>query len=218
MIISLKKCVTLPIEIMKSRRLLISLVAIALTASGLWARDDEVVVTRQFTLGQRNSLPENTIVVETKRLSINKKADARLVDAIVQVMDTIAQEDYQNRTFVLLLEPREGGEIAIAAHSDDIVTHGKQDPTVYYGTMEHNRYHFVMLKSIGNEPLLEQIFKRQSKVKFVQEFEFVDYKTTIYPTNVIARWSPDKGLCWQTVTINEDPSADRPATLQTNHQ
>jgi hypothetical protein len=203
---------------MKSRRLLISLVAIALTASGLWARDDEVVVTRQFTLGQRNSLPENTIVVETKRLSINKKADARLVDAIVQVMDTIAQEDYQNRTFVLLLEPREGGEIAIAAHSDDIVTHGKQDPTVYYGTMEHNRYHFVMLKSIGNEPLLEQIFKRQSKVKFVQEFEFVDYKTTIYPTNVIARWSPDKGLCWQTVTINEDPSADRPATLQTNHQ
>jgi hypothetical protein len=193
-------------------------VAIALTASGLWARDDEVVVTRQFTLGQRNSLPENTIVVETKRLSINKKADARLVDAIVQVMDTIAQEDYQNRTFVLLLEPREGGEITIAAHSDDIVTHGKQDPTVYYGTMEHNRYHFVMLKSIGNEPLLEQIFKRQSKVKFVQEFEFVDYKTTIYPTNVIARWSPDKGLCWQTVTINEDPSADRPATLQTNHQ
>ena len=157
-------------------------------------------------------------MVETKRLSINKKADARLVDAIVQVMDTIAQEDYQNRTFVLLLEPREGGEIAIAAHSDDIVTHGKQDPTVYYGTMEHNRYHFVMLKSIGNEPLLEQIFKRQSKVKFVQEFEFVDYKTTIYPTNVIARWSPDKGLCWQTVTINEDPSADRPATLQTNHQ
>ncbi len=203
---------------MNSKRLLISLVAIALTASGLWARDDEVVVTRQFTLGQRNSLPENTIVVETKRLSINKKADARLVDAIVQVMDTIAQEDYQNRTFVLLLEPREGGEIAIAAHSDDIVTHGKQDPTVYYGTMEHNRYHFVMLKSIGNEPLLEQIFKRQSKVKFVQEFEFVDYKTTIYPTNVIARWSPDKGLCWQTVTINEDPSADRPATLQTNHQ
>ena len=203
---------------MNSRRLLISLVAIALTASGLWARDDEVVVTRQFTLGQRNSLPENTIVVETKRLSINKKADARLVDAIVQVMDTIAQEDYQNRTFVLLLEPREGGEVAIAAHSDDIVTHGKQDPTVYYGTMEHNRYHFVMLKSIGNEPLLEQIFKRQSKVKFVQEFEFVDYKTTIYPTNVIARWSPDKGLCWQTVTINEDPSADRPATLQTNHQ
>ncbi len=203
---------------MNSRRLLISLVAIALTASGLWARDDEVVVTRQFTLGQRNSLPENTIVVETKRLSINKKADARLVDAIVQVMDTIAQEDYQNRTFVLLLEPREGGEIAIAAHSDDIVTHGRQDPTVYYGTMEHNRYHFVMLKSIGNEPLLEQIFKRQSKVKFVQEFEFVDYKTTIYPTNVIARWSPDKGLCWQTVTINEDPSADRPATLQTNHQ
>ena len=203
---------------MNSRRLLISLVAIALTASGLWARDDEVVVTRQFTLGQRNSLPENTIVVETKRLSINKKADARLVDAIVQVMDTIAQEDYQNRTFVLLLEPREGGEIAIAAHSDDIVTHGKQDPTVYYGTMEHNRYHFVMLKSIGNEPLLEEIFKRQSKVKFVQEFEFVDYKTTIYPTNVIARWSPDKGLCWQTVTINEDPSADRPATLQTNHQ
>lgn len=203
---------------MNSRRLLISLVAIALTASGLWARDDEVVVTRQFTLGQRNSLPENTIVVETKRLSINKKADARLVDAIVQVMDTIAQEDYQNRTFVLLLEPREGGEIAIAAHSDDIVTHGKQDPTVYYGTMEHNRYHFVMLKSIGNEPLLEQIFKRQSKVKFVQEFEFVDYKTTIYPTNVIARWSPDKGLCWQTVTINEDPCADRPATLQTNHQ
>ena len=218
MIISLKKCVTLPIEIMNSKRLLISLVAIALTASGLWARDDEVVVTRQFTVGQRNSLPENTIVVETKRLSINKKADARLVDAIVQVMDTIAQEDYQNRTFVLLLEPREGGEIAIAAHSDDIVTHGKQDPTVYYGTMEHNRYHFVMLKGIGNEPLLEQIFKRQSKVKFVQEFEFVDYKTTIYPTNVIARWSPDKGLCWQTVTINEDPSADRPATLQTNHQ
>ena len=56
-------------------------------------------------MGQRSSLPEKTIMVEMKRLAFDKKADADLVSAITQVMDTIAQEDYMNRTFVLLLDP-----------------------------------------------------------------------------------------------------------------
>lgn len=190
---------------MKTKRFLIVLTALVLTASSLWAKeDDEVIVTRQLTTGQRNSLPEKTIMVEMKRLTPAKKADAGLIDAITQVMDTIAQEDYQNRTFVLLLEPKADGEVAIAAHSDDIVTQGKQDATIYYGDLEHQRYHFVVLTGKDNGPLLERTFKRQGKVKFVQEFEFVDFKTPNYPTNVIVRWSPTKGLDWKTVIINED--------------
>ena len=77
-----------------------------LVAGSMWAKDDEVIVTRQFTMAYRNSLPEKTIVVETKRLAFNKKAEAGLIAAITQMMDTIAQEDYQNRTFVMLLEPK----------------------------------------------------------------------------------------------------------------
>lgn len=187
------------------KRLLMTLIAAMLVAGSLQAKDDEVIVTRQFTSGQRNMLPEKTLVVEMKRLTFGKKADTGLVDAITQVMDTIAQEDYQSRTFVLLLEPKEGGEIAIAAHNDDIVTRGRQDAGIYFGTMEHRRYHFVLLTSRDNVPLLEQTFKRQGKVKFVQEFEFVDYKTPLYPTNVIGQWSPDKGLRLLTVSINEEP-------------
>ena len=190
---------------MKTKRFLIVLTALVLTASCLWAKDDdEVIVTRQLTTGQRNSLPEKTITVEMKRLTPAKKADIGLIDAITQVMDTIAREDYQNRTFVLLLEPKPDGTVAIAAHSDDIVTHGKQDATIYYGDLEHQRYHFVVLTSKDNGPLLERTFKRQGKVKFVQEFEFVDFKTPNYPTNVIMRWSPTEGVNWQTVIINED--------------
>lgn len=187
------------------KRLLMTLIAAILVAGSLQAKDDEVIVTRQFTSGQRDMLPEKTLVVEMKRLTFGKKADTGLVDAITQVMDTIAQEDYQSRTFVLLLEPKEGGEIAIAAHNDDIVTRGRQDAGIYYGTLEHRRYHFVLLTSRDNVPLLEQTFKRQGKVKFVQEFEFVDYKTPLYPTNVIGQWSPDKGLRLLTVSINEEP-------------
>ncbi len=185
--------------------------ALALTAGSLWAKDDEVIVTRQLSSWQRDALPEKTITVEMKKLSFNKKADAGLIDAITQVMDTIANEDYQNRTFVLLLEVKAGGEVTVAAHSDDIVTRGRHDETIYYGDLEHRRYHFVLLTGKENLPLLEQTFKRQGKVKFVQEFEFVDYPTPRYLTNVISQWSPDKGFKWLTVIINEDPSGDRDA-------
>ena len=182
--------------------------ALALTAGYLWARDDEVIVTRQLTMGQRNALPENTLTVEMKRLAFAKKADPGFIDAINQVMDTIALEDYLNRTFVLLIEPKANGEIAIGARDDDIVTRGKQDATIYYGTLEHERYHFVVLTGQHNAELLDRTFKREGKVKFVQEFEFVDFPTPHYPTNVIGQWSPGKTLKWLTVSINEDPYAD----------
>ena len=200
---------------MKMRRIAFTLMAALLTVASLWAKDDdEVIVTRQLTLGQRNALPEKTITVEIKRLATYKKTNPELVDAITQVMDTIASEDYQNRTFVLMLEPKPDGGVAIAARNDDIVTHGSLDATIYYGTMEHHRYHFVVLISKDNGQLLEQTFKRQGKVKFVQEFEFVDFKTPILPTNVIAKWSPGKGLTWETVYINDDCGADHPSHPQ----
>ena len=196
---------------MNMKRLLITLITAMLLAGTMWARVDEIIVTRQFTSSQRNVLPEKTITVEMKRLTINKNANASLVDAIMLVMDTIAQEDYQSRTFVLLLEPKEGGEVAIAAHNDDIVTRGSKDGSIYYGTLEHKRYHFVLLTSKGNSQLLEETFKRQGKVKFVQEFEFVNFKTPLYPTSVIGRWSPVKGLRLATVSINEEPDDDKNA-------
>lgn len=185
------------------------MMALALMAGSLWAKDDEVIVTRQLTMSQRSSLPEKTITVETKHLAPAKKADAGLIDAITQVMDTIASEDYQNRTFVLLLEPKSDGTVAIAARNDDIVTRGSKDPTIYYGELEHNRYHFVVLTGKDNLGLLEQTFKRQGKVKFVQEFEFVDFPTPRYPTNVVGEWSPATGFKWLTVIINEDPNTER---------
>jgi hypothetical protein len=191
------------------KRLLITLTAALLVTGSSWAKDDEVIVTRQITMSQRGALPEKTIDVETKHLIFNKKAQVELTTAITQMMDTIAQEDYQNRTFVMLLEPKANGEIAIAVRNDDIVTRGRQDATIYYGDMAHGRYHFVVLTGKTNIELLEKTFKQQGKVKFVQEFEIVDYPTPRYPTNVIGQWSPDKGLKWVTVVINEEPDADR---------
>lgn len=193
------------------------LVAMMLTSGSLWAKDDEVIVTRQLTLSQRKSLPDKTIATDVKRLTFNKKADASLVDAIIQVMDTIASEDYQNRTFVLLLEGNTDGTIAIAARNDDIVTRGSKDASIYYGELEHKRYHFVVLTGKDNQELLEQTFKRQGKVKFVQEFEFVDFPTPRYPTNVIGEWSPSTGFKWKTVTINEDLNADRDSLERPAH-
>ena len=193
------------------------LVAMMLTSVSLWAKDDEVIVTRQLTLSQRKSLPDKTIATDVKRLTFNKKADASLVDAITQVMDTIASEDYQNRTFVLLLEGNTDGTIAIAARNDDIVTRGSKDASIYYGELEYNRYHFVVLTGKDNQELLEQTFKRQGKVKFVQEFEFVDFPTPRYPTNVIGEWSPSTGFKWKTVTINEDLNADRDSLEKPAH-
>ena len=193
------------------------LVAMMLTSGSLWAKDDEVIVPRQLTLSQRKSLPDKTITTDVKRLTFNKKADASLVDAIIQVMDTIASEDYQNRTFVLLLEGNTDGTIAIAARNDDIVTRGSKDASIYYGELEHKRYHFVVLTGKDNQELLEQTFKRQGKVKFVQEFEFVDFPTPRYPTNAIGEWSPSTGFKWKTVTINEDLNADRDSLERPAH-
>ena len=202
---------------MKAKRIVILLVAMMLTSVSLWAKDDEVIVTRQLTLSQRKSLPDKTITTDVKRLTFNKKADVSLVDAIIQVMDTIASEDYQNRTFVLLLEGNTDGTIAIAARNDDIVTRGSKDASIYYGELEHKRYHFVVLTGKDNQELLEQTFKRQGKVKFVQEFEFVDFPTPRYPTNVIGEWSPSTGFKWKTVTINEDLNADRDSLERPAH-
>ena len=194
---------------MNMQRLFILVTAIVIAAGSLWGKDDEVIVTRQLTMAQRGNLPEKTITVEMKRLAFNKNADAGLVEAITQMTDTIASEDYQNRTFVLLIEPRGDGEIAIAVRSDDIVTRGRQDASIYYGTLEHERYHFVVLTGKDNQQLLDKTFKRQGKVKFVQEFEFVDFPTPRYPTNVIGQWLPGRGLKWLTIIINEDPNSDR---------
>ena len=183
---------------------------LALAATSLWAKsDDEVIVTRQLTMAQRKSLPDKTITLEMKRLVPTKKANPELIEAINQVMDTIANEDYQNRTFVLLIDPKPDGSIAIAAHSDDILSQGHKDASMMFGDLQSGRCHFVALVSKDNGPLLEQTFKRQGKVKFVQEYEFVEFKTPYYPTNVIAQWSADKGRQWQTVIINEDPNVDR---------
>ena len=202
------------------KRFCIVFMLLALAATSLWAKsDDEVIVTRQLTMAQRKSLPDKTITLEMKRLAPNKKANPELIEAINQVMDTIANEDYQNRTFVLLIDPKPDGSIAIAAHSDDILSQGHKDASMMFGDLQSGRCHFVALVSKDNGPLLEQTFKRQGKVKFVQEYEFVEFKTPYYPTNVIAQWLADKGLQWQTVIINEDPNADRdsfdvPARLQ----
>ncbi len=193
------------------KRLFIALTALTLAVGSVWAKDDEIIVTRQITSGQRNTLPEKTITVEMKRLALAKKAEAGLIDALTQVMDTIAAEDYQNRTFVMLVEPKENSAVDIAVRSDDIVTRGRQDATIYYGTLDYKRYHFVVLTSKVNAPLLDQTFKRQGKVKFVQEFEIVDFPTPRYPTNVIGRWTPSNGLKWLTVIINEDPYNDKNA-------
>lgn len=204
---------------MKMKRLFITLAIAVLATSSLLAKDDEVIVTRQLFMGQRNSLPEKTITVEMKRLTFNKKANPDLMAAITMMMDTISQEDYQNRTFVMLLEPNDNGDIGIAIRDDDIVTRGKQDQSIYWGDIEHQRYHFVVLTGKDNMVLLEQTFKRQGKVKFVQEFEFVEFKTPNYPTNVVGRWSPKTGLKLLTVIINEDPNEDtsvhdRPAVIR----
>lgn len=205
---------------MKKRRFLIVLTAIMLATGSLMASgEDEVIVTRQLTTGQRNSLPEKAITLEMKRLTFNKKANASLADAIRQVMDTVAQEDYQNRTFALLIEPKADGSVSIAVQNDDIVTRGRQDATIYHGDLEHGRYHFVVLTGKDNQELLEQTFKRQGKVKFVQEFEFVQYPTPRYPTRVTGRWTPRAGFKFDNVVINEDPNADRdssdvPAVMQ----
>ena len=202
------------------KRFCIAFMLLALAATSLWARnDDEVIVTRQLTMAQRKSLPDKTITLEMKRLVPTKKANPELIEAINQVMDTIANEDYQNRTFVLLIDPKPDGSIAIAAHSDDILSQGHKDASMMFGDLQSGRCHFVALVSKDNGSLLEQTVKRQGKVKFVQEYEFVEFKTPYYPTNVIAQWLADKGLQWQTVIINEDPNADRdsfdvPARLQ----
>ena len=64
------------------KRLLITLTATILVAASLWAKDDEVIVTRQLTAAQRGALPEKTIDVEMKYLAFNKKAESGLVQAI----------------------------------------------------------------------------------------------------------------------------------------
>ena len=192
------------------KRFYITFLLLTIAATSLWAKnDDEVIVTRQLTMAQRKSLPESTITLEMKRLAPTKKADPELIKAISLVMDTIASEDFQNRTFVLLIEPRPDGSIAIAARSDDILTKMSKDNTMLFGDLQSGRCHFVVLMSKDNSQLLEQTFKRKGKVKFIQEFEFVEFKTPYYPTNVIGQWSADKGLQWLTVIINEDLSADR---------
>ena len=49
------------------KRLFILSMAVLLTAGCLWAKDDEVIVTRQLTTGQRNSLPEKTITQQMRQ-------------------------------------------------------------------------------------------------------------------------------------------------------
>ena len=103
---------------MKMKRLLLTLAIALLAIPSLPARDDEVIVTRQLTMGQRNSLPEKTITVETKRLSFNKKADAALTEAVTLVMDTIAR-GYKDLALALVVSVRANtGLVLSSIHRD----------------------------------------------------------------------------------------------------
>jgi len=97
----------------------------ALVTLGAWAGTDEVIVTRQLTLAQRKKLPEKTIQLDVKRVTMARKADTAFYNALVELLDTVAEADWSNRTFVVILDQR-GDKVKIAIHSDDILTNAAQ--------------------------------------------------------------------------------------------
>ena len=180
----------------------------ALVTLGAWAGTDEVIVTRQLTLAQRKKLPEKTIQLDVKRVTMARKADTAFYNALVELLDTVAEADWSNRTFVVILDQR-GDKVKIAIHSDDILTNAAQRDG-YWGDLQRDRCHFVLLINKENQPLLQQHFKQQGKVRFVQEFEFVNFPTPPSPTSVLATWTPTTGLHIVTRAINgEDQSSGR---------
>jgi len=180
------------------------------------ARTDEVLVTRQLTMAQRKSLPAKTIELEMKRLAVARNADVDMVDALMALLDTLAARDVSNRTFVLIIQPRDN-DINIAVHSDDIVTKAEHR-TAAYGDIQRGRCHFVVLADKNNERLLQRNFKRQDKVKFVQDFVFVNFPTPVTPTSVLARWSAQGGMVVNSCVIDEgaepEDIQDQPALMQ----
>jgi len=177
--------------------LLAALVSLAAVAG------DEVIVSRQLTLAQRDKLPAKTVEVDVKRLEPAKHADINLVNALQALMDTIGERDDYNRTFVVMIQQQgDDGTLSIAIHSDDIVSKPEQRDMMW-GDIQRGRCHYVLLEQGGNRPLLQQHFKQRGKLKFVQEFEFVNFPTPSYPTSVIANWSPATGLNIVTTLINK---------------
>jgi len=169
---------------------------------------DEVIITRQLTMAQRKSLPDKTVEMDVKRLASSKDCDVRLVNALSLLLDSIADADDSNRTFVVILSPHgSDGTIAVAVHSDDILTKAEHR-TSAYGDLERGGRHFVLLADDANRQLLKRNFKQHGgKVKFVQEFEFVSFPTPRYPTSVIGTWQPSGKLMLQSFVINDgDPS------------
>lgn len=177
----------------------------------VWSKTkkDEVIVSKQLTEDERDLLPDKTIEIKMKRLSINRKTGGRMMDDLMPVLDSIAANDYTNRTFALLLTPA-GNDVNIGVSNDDIISHGL-NKDLYFGDLEVNGAHFVVMRNSENDAVLTRSFFRNGDIKFVQEFEFVMVKKADEPTSLIARWGPTSGLKIQQLVINLSNESEEPA-------
>ncbi len=193
------------------RRLLLVMLAALLVNPHVWSKTkkDEVIVSKQLTEDERDLLPDKTIEIKMKRLSINRKTGGRMMDDLMPVLDSIAANDYTNRTFALLLTPA-GNDVNIGVSNDDIISHGL-NKDLYFGDLEVNGAHFVVMRNSENDAVLTRSFFRNGDIKFVQEFEFVMVKKADEPTSLIARWGPTSGLKIQQLVINLSNEPEEPA-------
>lgn len=193
------------------RKLILVMLAALLVSPHVWSKTkkDEVIVSKQLTEDERDLLPDKTIEIKMKRLSINRKTGGRMMDDLMPVLDSIAANDYTNRTFALLLTPA-GNDVNIGVGNDDIISHGLSKD-LYFGDLEVNGAHFVVMRNSENDAVLTRSFFRNGDIKFVQEFEFVMVKKADEPTSLIARWSPTSGLKIQQFVINLSNEPEEPA-------
>jgi len=181
---------------MRNLKRLIFFAAICAAASATInaAKPTEVAIVKQLTWAERKTLPTETRQIEIKRLVTATNADTMFLSAFVSMLDSVVQLDGVHRVFEVLIEPADDSGLKLTICDADITQNVQDKSSRYYGDWEYDRYHFAVINNPLVERLLRSTFKQQGKVKFVREYEFVNFPTPSTPTYIVAYWHADYGL------------------------
>ncbi len=159
---------------------IVTTLTLVLSAAVAWA-GITVGVPVQIVSGEANQLPDKNIEVTYKQVRILDKAPAAIVAAIDSVTRIVSNNAGNGRTYSLMVSPQ-GKQIDVF-NVDPLEPMG--DRFKVMGTHIVGHFHFLVLATRDNQPMLDSVFKTtREKITYVREFEYVDEESSPLSTHV----------------------------------
>ena len=164
---------------------LITLILIVASVTIIQAKRITVEMPLLITKEQSNLIGDKIDELSLTVLSI-KREHLTLGDVINRELYNLADEDANHRVYTIEFDGTPDS-LTIDIKGRDIMLGNERTRKSYFGVLENNRGHFVVVQTDFNKALLKQLLnKKGDKVRFERVFEYVPEVFPVAPTEVSA--------------------------------